>query len=54
MKKNILEVVKGYIYSNSLTNRSLNISHEQIVNLFVHIQMDIFQLKSEKISAIKY
>lgn len=50
----IFNAIDTYIYLNNVIDGLSNISHEKMVNLFVHTQMRIFQLESEEIFAIKY
>ena len=42
MKIDIYAAVDTCIYLNYVTDGSSNISHERIVNLFVHTQMGVF------------
>ena len=43
-----------YTYLNYLTDGFSNMNYKKIVNLFVHIQIRVFPLESEKIPAIKH
>lgn len=54
MKINIHIVINTCTYFNYVTDGSLNINYERIVNLSIHTQMEVFQLELEKIPAIKY
>lgn len=51
---NVYATVDTCTYLNYMIDGSSNISYKRIVNLFVHIQMGVFQHKTKEISAIKY
>ena len=54
MRVDVHNAIDTCTYLNYVTDGSLNISHERIVNLSVHTHMGVFQLESEEIPAIKH
>lgn len=54
IKIDIDKVINTCTYINYVTDKLLKIIYEKIVNLYIHTQMSIFQLESEKIFVIKY
>ena len=54
MYRQVQIVIDKYIYFNFVKDGLAKTSYNYIINLFVHIKIDIFQLKSVVISFIKY
>lgn len=54
IKIDVYTVIDICTYLNYVTNSFSNISYKKIINLFVHIQIEIFQFKLEKTLTIKY